>query len=307
MSMDVPRRVSQRSTKGNLYRTDSVQTEAPRVKRTVKQKRLLSNASTETVDGPPAKTSRALVRDAISLTTKRNRDKFLLDNKAYILPLLPDSHNYLHTLVDSGHRHEAPIPFARIQKQPHHVNATIKPYQLDGVSFLIHMNSNGMPAILADEMGLGKTLQTLSLFQYLHNERVSNPTDEARPHLVICPLSVLGSWASEAEKWVPNLKVMRFHGPSTARGALKARALGKADEPGHFIGRERAGGEATNAIPDVIITTYEMFVAEQRWFKTAFAWRYCVLDEGHKIKNHKSDVAMALQSLQAEYRLLLTG
>ncbi|KAK1077656.1 hypothetical protein LTR48_008701, partial [Friedmanniomyces endolithicus] len=41
--------------------------------------------------------------------------------------------------------------------------------------------------------------------------------------------------------------------------------------------------------------------------KRAFVWRYAVLDEGHKIKNDKSDIALALQSLKAEHRLLLTG
>ena len=45
----------------------------------------------------------------------------------------------------------------------------MKPYQLDGLSFLVHMNVNGMSSILGDEMGLGKTLQTLSLLQYLKN------------------------------------------------------------------------------------------------------------------------------------------
>lgn len=37
-------------------------------------------------------------------------------------------------------------------------------------------------------MGLGKTLQTLSLFAYLREQGLKVP------HLIICPLSVLGAW-----------------------------------------------------------------------------------------------------------------
>lgn len=38
-------------------------------------------------------------------------------------------------------------------------------------------------------MGLGKTLQTLSLIAYLHETH-----GVKGPHLLICPLSVLGAW-----------------------------------------------------------------------------------------------------------------
>lgn len=58
---------------------------------------------------------------------------------------------------------------------------------------------------------------------------------------------------------------------------------------------------------DLIVTTYEGFIAEQNWFKRAFLWSYVVLDEGHKIKNDLSLVSKALQGLGAEYRLILTG
>ena len=151
------------------------------------------------------------------------------------------------------------------------------------------MHRNGMSSILGDEMGLGKTLQTLSLFQYLNNHE---PTQgEHRPCLVVCPLSVLSSWMAEAKKWVPGLNVVRFHGPKTERQKL--------------IEDCRLNSKSRKI--DVIVTTYETFVAEQGWFKRAFVWRYCVLDEGHKIKNDQSDVSRSLQSLKAEYRLLLTG
>lgn len=64
--------------------------------------------------------------------------------------------------------------------------------------------------------------------------------------------------------------------------------------------------EASRGV-DMVVTTYESYLAEQSWFKRAFVWRYTVLDEGHKIKNDKSLVSSALQGIQSEYRLILTG
>lgn len=131
--------------------------------------------------------------------------------------------------------------------------------------------------------------------------------------MVVCPLSVLSSWINEARKWVPGLKVVRFHGPKAERERLKqelllprASSTNKRSKGANAADVIDLDGEDDGAV-DVVVTTYEAFVAEQNWFKRAFAWRYCVLDEGHKIKNEKSNIASALQSLQAEYRLLLTG
>lgn len=107
----------------------------------------------------------------------------------------------------------------------------------------------------------------------------------------MCPLSVLSSWLAEAKKWVPGLNTVRFHGPKLERDKLK----------------DECRVASTAAKIDLVITTYDTYTAEHNWFKRAFVWRYCVLDEGHKIKNDKSNVAGALQGLQAEYRLLLTG
>ena len=156
------------------------------------------------------------------------------------------------------------------------------------------------------ELTKSQTLQTLALFQHLAENEPT--TGENQPHLVVCPLSVLSSWLNEARKWVPHLKVVRFHGPKPEREKLKNHLMAtqypkskKSSSTSITVGR------SDEDTVDVIVTTYETFVSEQSWFKRAFAWRYCVLDEGHKIKNDKSDMATALQSLQAEYRLLLTG
>ncbi|PCH42878.1 hypothetical protein WOLCODRAFT_90021 [Wolfiporia cocos MD-104 SS10] len=160
----------------------------------------------------------------------------------------------------------------------------MKDYQLHGLSFLVYMYKNGMNCILGDEMGLGKTLQTLSLFAWI-KENMAGLQD---PHLVICPLSVLPSWLAEAERWIPSFQTLRFHGQQSERARLKE---------GIRSGEIRF---------DICVTTYEAFVAEDTWFKSR-RWTYCVLDEGHRIKNVETNVAARLQNFGSLYRLILTG
>ncbi len=204
----------------------------------------------------------------------------------------------------------------------------MKPYQLLGLSFLVWLHRNGLSGILGDEMGLGKTLQTLSLLQYLKENKPTRRTSELRPSLVICPLSVLNSWMAESRKWTPGLRILRFHGPANERKRLKMIATGEIDyygkqtrgarkkkndrltaagKPIIALDSESNDGAADEVGVDVIVTTYEGFLAEQGWLKHAFVWSYVILDEGHKIKNDLSLVSKALQGLGAEYRLILTG
>ncbi|OCK76907.1 hypothetical protein K432DRAFT_407770 [Lepidopterella palustris CBS 459.81] len=268
-------------------------------------------------------TARSRVRDEIAARTIVKRDRFLLANQDYFLPLLPEN-NYISKLYDRG-VDSSIVEYTELQTQPKGVKATMKPYQLGGLSFLVHLYNNGMCGMLGDEMGLGKTLQTLSLFQYLEelDEATSSPSEEIRPYLVVCPLSVLSSWISEARRWVPNLKVLRFHGPTSERARLKKVVSGQEDwygnetnqskkrkadrKSGKHVSKLPSGADETEGNYKIVITTYDTFAAEQSWFKKAFVWRYVVLDEGHKIKNNITQISTSLQGLKAEFRLILTG
>ncbi|KAK6007941.1 hypothetical protein QM012_004755 [Aureobasidium pullulans] len=258
-----------------------------------------------------ADTVRNRIREEIATTTKAKRDAFLIHHKDYFLPLLPPN-NYISKLLQADNRHQAYVPYALLSKQPAGVVANMKPYQLTGLSFLANMYENAMPAILGDEMGLGKTLQTLSLIQHIEE---THPSPVARPYLVVVPLSVLGSWCDEARKWTPQLKVLRFHGSTSERNEVKIMAAGVTDRYGNATGRNKAKRGAVSvpenddsgSVFDVMVTNYETFQSESSWLKQAFVWRYCILDEGHKIKNDKTNISLALQGLQAEHRLLLTG
>ncbi|GAA5963892.1 hypothetical protein JCM21900_003969 [Sporobolomyces salmonicolor] len=216
----------------------------------------------------------------------KRRDQFLRAHADVFTPLLPNDKGALSKLL-SASSSKAPvqdaIPYRRLE-QPKLIagEGIMKDYQLAGLSFLAYQAENGMNCILADEMGLGKTLQTLSLIAYLAETYGSKG-----PHLLICPLSVLGSWMSEIARWLPSFTAMRFHGPANERQRLKE--------------------ECASNMPDLVCTTYEAFTSEQGWFKKNKKWGLCVLDEGHKIKNHESNAAMALHGINARMRIILSG
>ncbi|KAF3920808.1 hypothetical protein ABW20_dc0108257 [Dactylellina cionopaga] len=252
--------------------------------------------------------TRAQIRAALTAETARRRNNFIITHKDIFQPLVGDS-NYLKKLEEEyGSDVEAPVPYEPLAKQPDNIQAVMKPYQIEGLAWLLWLNKNGLSGILGDEMGLGKTLQTLSLFSYIADQ-TAKQIDKSNPHrpfLVVCPLSVLTSWVSEAKKFVPHLRAMRLHGPIKERTRLKRLA-----EKGLESGKDGSENPIHPDNPkrgwDIIVTSYDTFVAEKVWFKRAFIWRYVALDEGHQIKNSETLSSQSLQSINAEYRLILTG
>ena len=303
---DAPRRRSGRHTR--VLESDTVQVQ----QRATPPKR-------KTAQPPKLDTTRARLRDDIAHKTKAKANNFLIANKDFFLPLLPPN-NYVSKLV-ANHKAKPIVQYEELTKQPKGVTATMKPYQLSGLSYMVYLFNNGFSGILGDEMGLGKTLQTLSLFQYLEelDRKQGAKSEELRPYLVVCPLSVLNSWVTEAQRWVPELKVLRMHGNKNERDRLKRVALGMEDMQGNeteqLKGRKasRKAGLKISAYEDsgssykIIVTTYDTFQADSDWFKRSFLWRYVVLDEGHKIKSNTTNISTSLRNISSEYRMILTG
>ncbi len=82
------------------------------------------------------------------------------------------------------------------------LEAVLRPYQRQGIDWLVFMRRAGLGALLADDMGLGKTLQALASI-------------EGRT-LVVAPTSVLHGWLREIERFRPSLSVSLYHGPGRA-------------------------------------------------------------------------------------------
>ncbi|QRN97607.1 helicase [Archangium violaceum] len=87
-------------------------------------------------------------------------------------------------------------------RPPKDLTATLRPYQLQGVSWLTFLRQAGLGGVLADDMGLGKTLQTICTL--------------GPGTLVVAPTSVLPNWEAEVKRFRPSLKVSVYHGPGRA-------------------------------------------------------------------------------------------
>jgi non-specific serine/threonine protein kinase len=159
----------------------------------------------------------------------------------------------------------------------------LRPYQERGLSWLAFLGGLGLGACLADDMGLGKTVQLLAL---LLAERAGVTRRTRRePTLLVCPMSVVGNWVRETERFAPTLAVHVHHGG----GRLAGKALAKA---------------VKNA--DLVITTYAL-AARDRDELAALSWGRVVLDEAQNIKNSAARQTQAVRAFRAAQRVALTG
>lgn len=175
-------------------------------------------------------------------------------------------------------------------KMPVAIKATLRKYQQDGLNWLAFLNKYYLHGILCDDMGLGKTLQTICIIasdQYLRNEdyqKTKSLKTRPLPSLIVCPPSLTGHWESEFEQYSPFLKVTVYAGGPSVRYPLRDK-LSEAD---------------------VIVTSYDV-ARNDLAVLTKFDYNYCVLDEGHIIKNSQSKLAKAVKQISANHRLILTG
>jgi superfamily II DNA/RNA helicase len=173
----------------------------------------------------------------------------------------------------------------------------IRDYQLEGVNWLIFNWLHRRNSILADEMGLGKTVQTVALLNHLHlKENVHGP------FLVIAPLSTLGHWKREFDEWT-DMHCVYYHDPSQGDSS---RSLIRKYE-WNYSGR--VGKRLANLGVykfNVILTSYNVLLMDWEYFKN-MRFRYVVVDEAHALKNRESQLQHALQGMNADSMLLLTG
>ncbi|XP_070819753.1 probable global transcription activator SNF2L2 [Chaetodon trifascialis] len=171
----------------------------------------------------------------------------------------------------------------RVEKQSSLlINGTLKHYQIQGLEWMVSLYNNNLNGILADEMGLGKTIQTIALITYLMEHKRING-----PFLIIVPLSTLSNWVYEFDKWAPSVVKISYKGtPALRRG---------------FVPQLRSGKF------NVLLTTYE-YIIKDKQILAKIRWKYMIVDEGHRMKNHHCKLTQVLNThYVAPRRLLLTG
>ncbi|KAF2261710.1 hypothetical protein CC78DRAFT_535437 [Lojkania enalia] len=170
------------------------------------------------------------------------------------------------------------------------IKATLRHYQQDGVNWLAFLNRYNLHGILCDDMGLGKTLQTICMVASDHHmrareyARTQDPNYRRLPSLIVCPPTLSGHWQQEIRQYAPFLTSVAYVGSPSVRRQYKSQL----DQV------------------DIVITSYDICRNDSDILQP-LNWNYCVLDEGHLIKNPKSKTSQAVKCFQSNHRLILSG
>ncbi len=199
------------------------------------------------------------------------------------------------------------------------LNATLRPYQLEGAAWLSQHYAEGLGACLADDMGLGKTLQTLAVLlqakqtnaEYgMRNAELAGGDGAANsafpiPHsafegdsafgqaslfdefaplqaLIILPASLVFNWEREVKKFAPLVQVCKHVGSGRTKDERILRRF------------------------DLVLTTYQTARLDLALFNK-IEWECVVLDESQYVKNPDGEVFKAVGQLRTRHKISLSG
>ncbi|KAG0053998.1 TATA-binding protein-associated factor mot1 [Gryganskiella cystojenkinii] len=201
---------------------------------------------------------------------------------AEMLQQRQEERQFLMQLLDSKKLQPYTIPIK--------IKAELRKYQQEGVNWLAFLNKYQLHGILCDDMGLGKTLQSICMLASDQHDRkvkfreTNFPQYAHCPSLVVCPPTLTGHWYHEILQYADNLRPMMYTGGPAERKKL----------------REAIPGQ------DVVIMSYDV-VRNDIEELGKIHWNYCILDEGHVIKNGKTKITKAVKMVKANHRVILSG
>ncbi|KAM4032830.1 TATA-binding protein-associated factor 172 isoform 3-T3 [Anomaloglossus baeobatrachus] len=201
-----------------------------------------------------------------------------------LIKLKARERSFLEQLLDGKKLENYTIPVP--------IKAELRKYQQDGVNWLAFLNKYKLHGILCDDMGLGKTLQSICILAGDHCLRSQkyNSSKSADclplPSLVVCPPTLTGHWVDEVGKFCSKeyLNPLHYTGPPTERARLQ-----------HQVKRH-----------NLIVASYDVVRNDIDFFRS-MKFNYCILDEGHVIKNGKTKLSKAVKQITANYRIILSG
>ena len=157
-------------------------------------------------------------------------------------------------------------------KVPALEHGKLRPYQREGVAWMLRLATWAPGCILADDMGLGKTVQTAAVL------KARAPLG---PQLIIAPASVSSNWMSELARFMPSLKARWYNDER----ALSLAALG----PG-----------------DVLVVTYGLLQRRSAEFEHQ-RFATVVVDEAQYVKNVSAQRTDAVRAIERDFTITLTG
>jgi SNF2 family DNA or RNA helicase len=193
----------------------------------------------------------------------------------------------------------------------------LKDYQKKGVAWLQSAmrrclndrNKGRQGVLLADDMGLGKTLQVLTFLSWCIEDSlydvVGRESGPYKPCLIIAPVILLENWKREVEKFFVEQGQIFLPYEVLYGDSLKAYKTspvkGKEFEIGQSIlNLEKIKGNR------LVITNYDTIKNYQHSFAQV-EWSVIVIDEAQEIKEVKTAVSMATKSLNATFKIAMTG
>lgn len=204
-------------------------------------------------------------------------DLILMREKGFSLRLPPDLEAIVESLLSGKGTKNLPAPPS--------LDATLREYQQAGFEWLAFLYAHRFGACLADDMGLGKTIQAISLLAALKDGTIKAiaPASETGPHLIVVPPSLLFNWASEIQRFAPNLTVHEYTGQR----------------------RKWPTGKQAEAV-DIVLTTYDLVRRDiEKLVDKSF--HVVVFDEAQAVKNLRAARSKAARRLHGRFKVCVTG
>ncbi|MFV0909745.1 SNF2-related protein [Rothia mucilaginosa] len=195
---------------------------------------------------------------------------------------------------------------------PTGLQAILRPYQVEGFQWLSFLYEQRLGGILADDMGLGKTVQALALLAHAieehraASERAAEHGESVEPFapfLVVAPTSVITNWAAEAERFLPEAKVVTITETTAGKTPLAERIAGA-----HLVLTSytllRMDEDAYTGYARTLGRTVDEFTGEQ---SAPEGWGALLLDEAQFVKNTGTRAWSIARAMPARTKIAMTG
>ena len=195
---------------------------------------------------------------------------------------------------------------------PAGLQATLRPYQVEGFQWLSFLYEQRLGGILADDMGLGKTVQALALLAHaIEEHRAASERAAERgesvepfaPFLVVAPTSVITNWAAEAERFLPEAKVVTITETTAGKTPLAERIAGA-----HLVLTSytllRMDEDAYTGYAHTLGRAVDEFTGEQ---SAPEGWGALLLDEAQFVKNTGTRAWSIARAMPARTKIAMTG
>ena len=195
---------------------------------------------------------------------------------------------------------------------PTGLQATLRPYQVEGFQWLSFLYEQRLGGILADDMGLGKTVQALALLAHaIEEHRAASECAAERgesvepfaPFLVVAPTSVIANWAAEAARFLPEAKVVTITETTAGKTPLAERIAGA-----HLVLTSytllRMDEDAYTGYAHTLGGTVDDSTGEQ---SAPEGWGALLLDEAQFVKNTGTRAWSIARAMPARTKIAMTG